>query len=637
MDKVTLLEGLRTEAEAAKAASEQAHVLASGETRYVNSNGCFHLIKHRQKGDTAEKLCNFTAEITDEITETDGILTSKVFRISGRLADGRPLHVIEVTADQLDAMAWVTEQWGSSAQIIVGTKYKEHVSAAMKQNSEPNHRLVMLHTGWLYVNKEYVYLTGSGAITARGLNESLETRLQDSLKDYHLPPPEIGHGLGDLFKQVVDLFEDMLQDYQGLLCLGAVGRAVLSDFTPSTVSLYFAGVTGTRKSAIAGVLQSFWGTKFDGTNLPANWSSTPNSLEKQAFMAKDALLVVDDFVARGTPTDVARLHRAAEQLLRGQANQAGRQRLNSSAELRQAYHPRGLILATGEDIPNGHSLQARMVLLHIDKDGVQLDLLKQLQEYGRQGTLAQILSNFIQWMCAFASSDEFDSDIMRKLVDQCRDQLDSVGHARTPDNLAQLLVGLKLLLLWATRCGLVEQQYADDVFELALESAKGLAAIQALANNEASDAERYVVILRSVLRTGRAHVAAMNGTCPHHASSLGWRNTQTKNGTNVMQPQGSRIGWVDADHLYLDPQGSLAVIKQMSTELGNHLGSSEKAASKALREAGWLAKTDGDRNTLKVSCEGSRRNALCFDLNQVMELEGDYEPPNDDCGEDLPF
>jgi hypothetical protein len=65
--------------------------------------------------------------------------------------------------------------------------------------------------------------------------------------------------------------------------------------------------------------------------------------------------------------------------------------------------------------------------------------------------------------------------------------------------------------------------------------------------------------------------------------------------------------------------------------------SSDVAISRALKEAGWLAKTDKDRNTFKVSCEGSRRNVLCFDINQVMELEGDYEPQAYNDGEDLPF
>lgn len=628
---------LRKQTETAKAVSAQAETMVPGEIRYAKWNGSFFLVKAGQKGDTTHKLCNFVAEILEEVTEFDGAKTSKVFRIAGHLENGRPLPEIEMPADKLEGMAWVTEQWGSAAQISVGTKFKDHVLAAMKQHSQPKHTHVALHTGWVENRDEPVYLTGSGAITGQGLDQMRETKLHGSLKDYHLPAPDKDAISPDLVQSVLRLFARAIPRNEGLLCLGTVFRAVTSHFEPVTVSVYLSGVTGTRKSAFAGVLQSFWGKTFDGSHLPANWSSTGNSLEKQAFLVKDAVLVVDDFVARGTPTEVARVHKSAEQLMRGQANQAGRQRLTSGAELREAYHPRGLIVATGEDKPNGHSLQARMVLIEIAKGQVDLDALSELQEYGNSGELAQILSNFIQWLAVMAFTDRFGARRIKFWVSKYRRQLGNVGHARTPDNLANLICGLKVFLLWAKSENLIDEEFEKSVLKTALISTKQLAKAQAATDKEASDAQRYIEMLRSAMQTGRAHVASMNGVCPHHAAALGWRDEQGQNGIFIQRARGDRIGWVDATHLYVDPKGALALIKRMSNELGNYLGSSDAAISRALKEAGWLAKTDKDRNTVKVSCEGSRRNVLCFDLNQVMELEGDYAPPAHDEGEDLPF
>lgn len=628
---------LRKQAETAKAVSAQAETMVPGEIRYAKWDGSFFLIKAGQKGDTTHKLCNFVAEILEEITEFDGVKTSKVFRISGQLENDQPLPEIDIPADKLEGMAWVTEHWGSAAQIQVSTRFKDHVLAAMKQHSRPKHTHVALHTGWVQNRDEHIYLTGSGAITGQGLDQMRETKLHGSLKDYHLPAPDKDAISSDLVQSVLRLFAKAIPRNEGLLCLGAVFRAVTSHFEPVTVSIYLSGVTGTRKSAFAGVLQSFWGKTFDGANLPANWSSTANSLEKQAYLAKDAVFVVDDFVPRGTPTEVARVNKAAEQLMRGQANQAGRQRLTSSADLREAYHPRGLIVATGEDKPNGHSLQARMVHIKIAKGQVDLGALSELQAYGNSGELAQILSNFIQWLAVMAFTDHFGGSNIKVWVTKYRRRLGSVGHARTPDNLANLLCGLKIFLLWAKSEKLIGNEFEESVLNTALSSATQLAKAQAAADNEASDAQRYIELLRSALQTGRAHAASMNGTCPHHAAALGWRDEQGQNGNFIQRARGDRIGWVDATHLYVDPQGALALIKRMSGELGNYLGSSDAAISRALKEAGWLAKTDKDRNTFKVSCEGSRRNVLCFDINQVMELEGDYEPQAYDDGKDLPF
>ena len=77
------------------------------------------------------------------------------------------------------------------------------------------------------------------------------------------------------------------------------------------------------------------------------------------------MLVVDDCIARGTRSEVARTYANAERLLRAQGNQAGRGQLTSKVELRNAFHPRGIVLATGEDIPNGLSLQALLVLIKV--------------------------------------------------------------------------------------------------------------------------------------------------------------------------------------------------------------------------------------------------------------------------------
>lgn len=624
---------LRKQTEAAKAALAVTKTMTPGEIRYATWNGSFHVIKAEKRGDATFKLSNFTAEICEEITEFDGAKTDKVFRISGQLENGQPLPEIDLPADKLEGMTWVTEHWGSAAQINVGTKFKDHVLAAMKQHSQPKHTHVALHTGWVQNRDEHIYLTGSGAITAQGLDQMRETKLCGSLQDYDLPPPYAEEISAQDIEHLIGDFEMLLPGGVGLLCLGAVFRAVLSHFEPTTVSVYLAGVTGTRKSAVAGVLQSFWGKELNGSNLPANWSSTGNSLEKQAFLTKDALLVVDDFVARGTPAEVARVHRTAEQLLRGQANQAGRQRLTSTAELREAYHSRGLIVATGEDIPNGHSLQARTVLIGIEKCGVNLDTLTELQEKGQSGELSQVMSNFIQWIAIMAFTGNFGGTFVQQRRRRLKTEIGQGGHTRTPYNLAELLCGLSVFLLWAKSIKLIDENDEKRIMQMATSSAKTLALAQAEVDHESSDAQRFIDLMKSALQTGRAHVASMSGMRPRYHLSLGWRDETAPKGDVLERSQGDRIGWVDDRYLYIELSSALAVVKRLSTDLGNHLGASGRAISKALKEANWLAITDEGRNTVKVTCAGSRRQVLCLDLNQVMDLQIDEKASSYD--EDL--
>ena len=62
-----------------------------------------------------------------------------------------------------------------------------------------------------------------------------------------------------------------------------------------------------------------WGVR----HLPANWNSTAFSNEVLAFVAKDAILVIDDFVPSGTHYNIQKLHGGARLLLRGQGNHWG--------------------------------------------------------------------------------------------------------------------------------------------------------------------------------------------------------------------------------------------------------------------------------------------------------------------------
>ena len=103
------------------------------------------------------------------------------------------------------------------------------------------------------------------------------------------------------------------------------------------------------------------------------------------------------------------------------------------------------------------------------------------------------------------------------------------------------------------------------------------------------------------------------------------------------QAMGTRIGWIDGDNLYIDPSAALSVIKALSSNLDNHLGSSERAIAKSLREAGLLIKCDKGRNTAKVSVLGARRAVYVFQITDILDLDSSsasaigYDPA------DIPF
>ena len=606
------------------------------QSSYMYHHNQIYLMKDSRAGPKEIRLTNFNAGIIYETTLTNGIDNSKTFTVEGVLHNGTPLSKFDVEANAFDKLEWLPTNWGAKAQVTVGSMYKAHVAAAIKERSNPTERTVYSHTGWIDKNGKFCYLTNRGGISAAGLNEEIETELQGSLSDYDLPAPN-ENGAEKLF-EILQHFLNLVDDETGLLLVGAAFRATLSEFKKCTVSVFLQGTTGTFKTAISGCIQAFYGKEFNGSHLPENWSSTGNAMEKKAFLCKDAVFTIDDFVARGTPSEVSRSHKDAERVFRAQGNQSGRDRLTSTTEVRGAYIPRGLILATGEDIPNGHSLQARCVILSIKKGATNTDTLTALQELAKQESLAQLMSNFLSW-----GADQADHNKIKSLItaahDDCIKELPTSGHTRMPDNLASLTSGIWLLLQFGKERGDISDEEIQKFKAATLNAATKVAELQMSVDQEASEADRFIEYLRSSIAMGAAHLANKYGTCPDAPSTWGWKTTGTSD-NEATYGQGAKIGWIVGKEIYLDMKAALSVIKTFSTRLGNHLGSSELAIKKALFEAGMLAKEDEGRYTKKVSVEGRRENVTCIQVSLLMDIEEierepseDDEPPEDN----LPF
>jgi hypothetical protein len=636
MDNATsIISQLQADSEAARLATERAEAALETQRQYADFGGAFHLLKFGKNGQVLPvRLCNFSAEIEREVVKADGLTTARYFTVSGRLETGQPLPTIDVPAAEFDRLDWLPTAWGASPQIAVGSRFRDHVAAAIKERSDPVLEQICQHTGWAQFGDELLYLTTSGGIGTKGLNEDARCELQGPLADFNLPAPVDPRTLG--LEEILGAFRDLHKDGIGLVLLGAVMRSTLCHFQPATCSVFLQGTTGTFKSAVAGVLQGFWGTKFDGAHLPANWSSTGNALEKTAFLAKDALLVVDDFVARGTRQEVARTHANAERLLRAQGNQAGRSRMTSKAELRNASHPRGIVLATGEDVPNGHSLQARLVITNVARGAIDTAVLTELQKLARDGVLFKVMAGFVQWLAVEAKRNAL-LEFINMALEIDRENIGTGGHARTQDNLANLLMGLRVFLDFAEDAGEMSHETKEIFMDVATAAARGLADLQAAIDHEASDAQRFVELMRAAISSGKAHIEGSRGGQPDHSRALGWREVDTGIVGKRVESMGTRIGWVDGEELYIDPSAALSVIKALASGLDNHLGSSERAIAKSLREAGLLSRCDKGRNTAKVSVLGARRSVYVFRMSDILDLDSStanaigYDPA------DIPF
>jgi hypothetical protein len=582
---------------------------------YRVAGGC--IVRERLTTDGAVEvpLCNFAARIVEVVTRDDGAEQTAVFGIEGARSDGRPLPRAQVPAAEFPRLEWVTPAWQGEAVIYAGLGTRDHLRAALELLSPDRaRRTEFLHTGWRKIGDEWFYLHAGGAIGANGPAAGVEVSLPGPLAGFQLPAPPTGKDLAAAVRASLGMLDGLAPDGIAFPPLAAVYRAVLG---PSDFSVHVAGLTGVFKSELAALCQQHFGAGLDARNLPGSWSSTGNALEGIAFAAKDALLTVDDFAPTGSIHDVQRFHREADRVLRAQGNRAGRQRMRADATLRPTKPPRGLILSTGEDTPRGQSLRSRLLVVEVAKGDVKAERLTACQKDAAAGRYAQALAGFLRWL---APRYEGIPGRLRQEQAILRDKAKGDGqHARTPGIVADLALGLRFFLDFARETGALTDAEAAALWERGQSALTQAAAEQSAHIAAAEPTNLYLRLLLAALASGRAHIAAADGSAPTDPAAWGWRQNRLGTADHAgdgWEPQGKRIGWLDDRYLYLEPEAAFAEAQRLAGEQGESLPLTPRTLAKRLHERGLLAavETNAGRTRLAVrrTLEGQRREVICL-------------------------
>jgi uncharacterized protein DUF927 len=412
-------------------------------------------------------------------------------------------------------------------------------------------------------------------------------------------------------------------------CYAAVWRALLGQ---ADFSLHLTGETGWGKTELATVQQQHFGAGMNSRNLPGSWESTANALEALAFYAKDALLVIDDFSPTGSGPDVQRSHRDADRVLRAQGNNSGRQRLRVDATMKPSKPPRGLIMSTGEDVPKGQSLRARVLIDELGPTDIDWPKLTLCQEDAAKRLYAQALAAYVRWLAPRYEEVRLD---LRVQVARLREKaLASASHKRTPEILANLGIGLRHWFDFAVEVGALTEAEADDMWQRCWKALGEAAAAQAKHQAASDPVRRFLELLNSAIASGRAHIAGDEGNQPEQPAAWGWREVVVGAGgaeRTEWRFQGSRVGWVAGNDLFLDPDAAYVAAQGLSRELGDVIALTPKTLHKRLHERRLLQATDQSRGTLTVrrTLEGRRRDVLQLRADALL-IDAERSPPETD-------
>ncbi len=582
----------------------------------LTPTGVVHL-RTTPTGFDRQQLSTFTVRITKQVIVSDGVAEHRDFVLLAAVG-GQEVEVT-IPARAFASMGWVLDALGPDAIVFPGGR--DHLRTAIQVLSQPVPTVrVYGHIGWREIDGAMVYLTPAGAITATGLDTAIAVQPPETVVNFTLAEPPEPHDLVAAIRASLAIF-DVAPDRVTVPLLGATVRSVLGgvDFG---LFIQWPNRDGQKPTGRPGSA-ALRGAGWTPSTCPGSWLGTVNANEQLLFDGKDALMTIDDFNPVGSSAEVQGMHGAADRLFRAQGNRKGRQRMAHDLTVVPEKPPRGLLLATGEDIPRGHSLRARAVLVAVASGDIDWNRLTICQQDAATGRYAQAMTGYIQWIAG--RYDVIQARLEKHRLASRGTRTSAGVHQRTPANLAQLAIGMEFFLEFALEIGAITSedydQYRDRV-HVALDS---LVDRQREEQAGSDQALRFVELLDQAIASGQVHVADRDGQPPtdgHQPSAWGWREHTTvvgKKTVTTWQPQGDRVGWLDGEVLYLKADLAYGAAQVVGRQVGDALTLTKGTLVKRLAEHGLLAAKDEARQTYAIRrlIEGRQQSVIAIAVNQL--------------------
>jgi len=672
-----------------------------------SEDGIFKLFTDKNGKQERIQLTNFNARVDTVrvIHGSDGV--KHEFDLS--LCLHRVWRTSSFSPADLFERDWAVRHFGALATISAHRETPDLVRVAIQALAEKAASEIRVETtGWVEIGGRYLFAHAGGCVgaevpvqnlppatsrndrksssdntngpTVPEIPETVEVKttpprvavnLPAIFDKYRLPPSPKGYRRANSLELVRDLVDLGPPRVMYPLIAAIVWCIVDRPRWP----VFIAGMTGSFKTTLALLLGSFFAPGLKEHDVLA-WNSTANAISAALAIAKNVLLLVDEFVPQSSFSSPQAAYRKADDVLRPAANGTPRYRCNSTGTLRNdAKVPQGLVLSTGEQFPEGESLEARMLAIDLSPGDIgwpdsENSRLTTAQFHAEQGRFAEFTSAFIQWLAP---------DIIghRRRLNESSDRFrelfrDSRLHGRQIDMAADLYAATELLLDFLLNEGAITPEAADQYWLDAYDAICDQLLGQLDRAITKSPVKRFIELLKQAFILGRVYVkrldvgersadtvispealgyravhrtvdvlAGRTATSPDSAEEENQQLTvdvsaggtagspdsgdeEDRQRTEVhtsYEPRGKQIGFKEYDNLYLTPHAALAAVEALASESRTPcLGLSPITLGKALKADGLLKSHSDDRNTLKKRLEGSTVDVFHLSVREVFDV-----------------
>lgn len=528
------------------------------------------------------EVCNFIPIVLGQYMIGEGRERTTVIELMGITEDDKQLESIHIEVNDIDNLKWVKNSWGF--QYKVHSKMKEQflslievlvINGITKKLSR--------QIGWVKDNGKYSYLHTRGVIG----ESNQEVDIGDHLSNYFLPSEIVD--LDRACKASLNLLE--VADYEvtvpllALVYLSPLLQSIKEVGKMPEFVVWLFGTTGSRKTSLARVFLSHFG---DFTNrLPATFNDTYASIEIKANAIKDSLNLIDDYAPKQTKRQKDAQDEIAEKAIRAYGDRIARGRANSSMISQKQYTPQGMLLMTGENIIRGHSTVARLVALELDKDSVNLKLLKEIQD--NVSLLGESMRGYIEWL--LDDMNKYNSNIGRTLIhnfDAYKEELEEIEqtytkgvHGRSAESCAWLMVGISSMLSYFEDKRVISEVEFDQYIQFA----KGTMINVLMKNNSitkmSSPIDDFLYTIKEAVDSKSIKISnIVDG--------------------NKVSDDNDVYGYKDDKYFYFHPDKTYSYVQDMQSKSGNYISLTKRGLIKLLREHS-IIKVDNDGSPSKYT------------------------------------
>lgn len=479
--------------------------------------------------------------------------------------------------------------------------------------------------GFDSVKKPTIYRSGSGMISSEGFIVEEREISKVILSESHsrkLKFEDLGR---TAFIEACSLiFDDMMALYDPKVVYFGLAHTfqacIHNVYIPTNESpiMWFTGLTGTGKSALARIFTNFYGD-FEGVISIQN---TIKSSEASLMQFKDALYLLDDYKRGLTQIPekvlVAFIQRVYDRSERGKLRKDGSQD--------KPNWNRSLLLVTGEDPPiSDASVIARLLIVHFTKN---IDVNKEGQErFNRISRtcfkLSGVMSRFIAYMLK-TYPDPYE-------VHKRSDEIVSVmglgvgskqNAPRVVSNISANYLAFELMLEFFQVESILSKDQVEEMRNLHFENCKELREVMLKRCHEEQASNTFLETLSQLLNTGKYGIDGLTHYDINRVTNIGF-----------FPQDGSGI-------IYLFPKIAYAAVLECFRSNNSSFTHDISSVAKQLVQDGIICRvnSDGSYNVRRTyhnskvtvwAVEGKALGALVLRKEGSTESSGKYEEDDD--------